>query len=98
MCVKVFRQINGCLATKDNRGPWGMCTTSTECRTVMTVVLMVMSGMDPCTIRVTWVGMVGMLGVGQSCALVELPQWTLWYVQCRVLRRRAFGISHSSLA
>jgi hypothetical protein len=32
----------------------------------MIVVLTVMSGMDPHTIRVTWVGMVGMLGVGQS--------------------------------
>jgi hypothetical protein len=29
---------------------------------------MVMSSMDPHTIRVTWVGMVGMLGVDQSCA------------------------------
>jgi hypothetical protein len=28
-----------------------------------------MSGMDPHTIRVTWDGMVGMLGVYQSCAL-----------------------------
>jgi hypothetical protein len=43
-----------------------MCTTSTESRTVMAVVLMVMSGMDPHTIRVTWVGMVGMLGVDES--------------------------------
>jgi hypothetical protein len=34
----------------------------------MTVVLMVMSGMDPHMIRVIWVGMVGMLGVSQSCA------------------------------
>jgi hypothetical protein len=30
-----------------------MCTTSTECRTVITVVLTVMSGMDPHTIRET---------------------------------------------
>jgi hypothetical protein len=30
----------------------------------MTIVLTVMSGMDPHTIRVTWVGMVEMLGVG----------------------------------
>jgi hypothetical protein len=29
----------------------------------MIVVLMVMSGMDPHTIRETWVGMVGLLGV-----------------------------------
>jgi hypothetical protein len=65
-CVKVFCQINGCLATKDNCDSWGMCTTSVECKTIITVMLTVMSGMDPHTIRVTWVGMVGMLGVGQS--------------------------------
>jgi hypothetical protein len=41
-----------------------MCTTSAECKTVMTTMLTVTSGMDPHTIRVTWVGMVGMLGVG----------------------------------
>jgi hypothetical protein len=40
---------------------------------VMTAVLTVMSGMDPHMIIVTWVGMVGMLRVGQSCAWVELP-------------------------
>jgi hypothetical protein len=34
----------------------------------MTVVLMVMSSMDPHTIRVTWVGMIEMFEVGQSCA------------------------------
>jgi hypothetical protein len=35
----------------------------------MTLVLTVMSGMDSHMIRVTWVGMVEMLGVGQSCLL-----------------------------
>jgi hypothetical protein len=35
------------VAAKDNRDSWGMCTTSVECKTVITVVLMVMSGMDP---------------------------------------------------
>jgi hypothetical protein len=35
----------------------------------MTVVLMVMSGKEPHTIIVTWIGMVGMLAVGQSCLL-----------------------------
>jgi hypothetical protein len=34
----------------------------------MIVVLTIMSGMDPHTIRESWIGMVGMLGVGQSCA------------------------------
>jgi hypothetical protein len=57
-----------CLATKDNLDSWGMCTISAECRTVLTAVLPVMSGMDPHTIRVTWIGMVGMMGIGRSCA------------------------------
>jgi hypothetical protein len=55
----VFHWINGCLATKDNRDSWAMCTTSAECKTVMTAVLMIMSGMDPHTITETWIGMVG---------------------------------------
>jgi hypothetical protein len=61
--------MNRCLATKDNHDSWGMCiTTSTECRTVMIAMLTVMSGMDPRMIRETCDGMVGMSGVGQSCA------------------------------
>jgi hypothetical protein len=34
----------------------------------MIVVLIVMSGMDPRMIRVTWIGMVGMLGWLVSCS------------------------------
>jgi hypothetical protein len=30
-----------------NHYSWGMCITSAECKTVITVVLTVMSGMDP---------------------------------------------------
>jgi hypothetical protein len=79
MHFQVFHQINGCLATKDNRDSWGMCTTSAECRTVMTAVLTVMSSMDPHTIRVTWIGMVWMLGWLVSLFFyVELSKWTLW--------------------
>jgi hypothetical protein len=55
------------METKNNCDSWGLCITSVECKTVMTDVLTVMSGMDSHTIRVTWVGMVEMLGVGQSC-------------------------------
>jgi hypothetical protein len=33
--------------SKDNRDSWGTCTTSVECRSVIIVVLTVMSGMDP---------------------------------------------------
>jgi hypothetical protein len=43
-------------AIKDDRDSWGLCTTSTECKTVITVMLVVMSGMDPHMIRGTWVG------------------------------------------
>jgi hypothetical protein len=38
---------NGYLASKDNHDSWGTCTTSAECKTVITVMLTVMSDMDP---------------------------------------------------
>jgi hypothetical protein len=69
--------------TKDNHNSWGMCITSIECRTAMIAVLMVMSGMDPHTIRVTWVGMVGMLKVGQPCILGRAT--TMDFVVCSML-------------
>jgi hypothetical protein len=46
-----------------------MFATSTECKTLLTAMLTVISGMDPHMIRVTWVGTVEMLGVCQSCLL-----------------------------
>jgi hypothetical protein len=33
--------------SEDNHDSWVTCTTSAECKTVITAVLMVMSGMDP---------------------------------------------------
>jgi hypothetical protein len=33
--------------SEDNHDSRGMCTTSVECKTVITAVLMVMSGIDP---------------------------------------------------
>jgi hypothetical protein len=33
--------------SEDNHDSWGMCTTSAECKTIITAVLTVMSGMDP---------------------------------------------------
>jgi hypothetical protein len=68
-CVKVLHRINGCLATKDNCDSWRMCATLVDSRTIMIVMLTVMSCMDPHTIRITCVGMVGKLGVGHSCTL-----------------------------
>jgi hypothetical protein len=49
---------NGYLAIKDDHDSWGMCTTSAECKTITTVMLTVMSSMDPHMISGTWVGLV----------------------------------------
>jgi hypothetical protein len=55
---KGTRLYNGYPAIKDDHDSWGTCTTSVECKTVITVVLTVMSGMDPHMISGTWVGLV----------------------------------------
>jgi hypothetical protein len=34
-------------AIQDDHDSWGMCTTSTECKTIITAMLTVMSDMDP---------------------------------------------------
>jgi hypothetical protein len=49
---------NGYPATEDDRDSWGTCTTSAECKTAITVVFTVMSGMDPHMISGTRVGLV----------------------------------------
>jgi hypothetical protein len=51
---------NGYLAIKDDHDSWGMCTTSKEHKTVITAMLMIMSGMDPHMISRTRVGLVGL--------------------------------------
>jgi hypothetical protein len=55
---KGTRLYDGYPAIKDNHDSWGMCTTSTEFKTIITVVLTVMSGMDPHMISGTRVGLV----------------------------------------
>jgi hypothetical protein len=50
--------------SEDNHDSWVTCTTSAECKTVITVVLTVMSGMDPHMIS-------GNTGFG----LVGLSKW-----------------------
>jgi hypothetical protein len=52
---------NGYPAIKDDHDSWRMCTTSVECKTVITVVLTVMSGMDPHMICRTRGGLVGLV-------------------------------------
>jgi hypothetical protein len=51
--------------TEDNHDSWVTCTTSAECKTVITVVLTVMSGMDPHMIS-------GNIGMGKGHVLVRL--------------------------
>src|ERR1041384_8766836 len=45
-CVRVS-SVQRHPAIRDNHDSWGMCTTSAECKTVITAVLTVKSGMDP---------------------------------------------------
>jgi hypothetical protein len=46
-CVRVLFGTKSIRLFKDNHDSWGMCTTFTEYKTVITVVLTVMSSMDP---------------------------------------------------
>jgi hypothetical protein len=46
-CVRVLVGIMSTRLSKDSNDSWVTCTTSTECKTVITVVLTVMSDMDP---------------------------------------------------
>jgi hypothetical protein len=55
---KCTRLYNGYPTIKDDRDSWGRCTTSAECKIVITAVLTVVSGMDPHMISGTWVGLV----------------------------------------
>jgi hypothetical protein len=55
---------NEYLAIQDDHDSWGMRTTSAKCKTVITVVLTVMSGMDPHMISGPWDGFWLRLGLG----------------------------------
>jgi hypothetical protein len=50
-CVGVLVGTTGIQLSEDNHDSWVLCTTSAECKTVITAVLTVMSGMDPHMIR-----------------------------------------------
>jgi hypothetical protein len=64
---KGTRLYNGYPAIKEDHDSWELCTTSTECKTVITAVLTVMSGMDPHMISRTWVGLVELGLVSLLC-------------------------------
>jgi hypothetical protein len=46
-CVRVLIGTTSIRLSKDNHDSWETCTTSIECKTIITVMLMVMSSMDP---------------------------------------------------
>jgi hypothetical protein len=58
--------------SEDNHDSWVMCTASAECKTVITAVLTVMSGMDPHMINLNlrWVWLV----------------WFGWFVKVDLIR------------
>jgi hypothetical protein len=47
MCVTVLVGTTSIRLSEDNHDSWVTCTTSAECKTVITALLTVMSGMDP---------------------------------------------------
>jgi hypothetical protein len=46
-CVRVLIGTMSIRLFEDNHDSWVMCTTSAECKTVITAMLTAMSGMDP---------------------------------------------------
>jgi hypothetical protein len=60
--------------SKDNHDSWETCTTTAECKTVIIVVLTVMSGMDPHMIS----GNLGWVFVKSGLGCVEVDFIRLW--------------------
>jgi hypothetical protein len=60
--------------SKNNHDSWGICTTFIECKTIITIVLMVMSGMDPHMIS----GNLGWVLVKSWLDCVEVGFLRLW--------------------
>jgi hypothetical protein len=60
--------------SKDNHDSWGTCTTSAECKIVITTVLTVMSSMDPHKIS----GNLGWVFVKSWLGHVEVGFIWLW--------------------
>jgi hypothetical protein len=65
-CVSVLISTTSIWLSEDNHNSWVTCTTSADCKTVITAVLTVMSGMDPQMISgntgfgLVWFGWVGL--------------------------------------
>jgi hypothetical protein len=64
-CVRVLIDTMSIWLSEDNHDSWVTCTSSAECKTVITVVLTIMSDMDPHMIS-------GNIGMGNGHVLVGL--------------------------
>jgi hypothetical protein len=89
-CVRVLVGTTSIWLSEDNHDSWVTCTTSAKCKTVITAVLTVMSGMDPHMISGNpgfgWVGLVGLLNwivLGCGSVTVKLHD----AIEVRTLRR-----------
>jgi hypothetical protein len=65
-CVRVLVGTTSIRLSEDNHDSWVTCTTSAKCKTIITAVLMVMSGMDP-----------HMISGNPGFGLVGLSKWIL---------------------
>jgi hypothetical protein len=54
-CVRLLIGTMSIRLSEDNQDSWVTCTSSAECKTVITVVLTVMSGMEP-EMSLVWFG------------------------------------------
>jgi hypothetical protein len=75
----------GIQISKDNHDSWVMCTTSVECKTVITAALTVMSGMDPHMIsgNLRWVLVKSLVG----CVKVGLlGSWSVMVRLCDAIK------------
>jgi hypothetical protein len=70
-CVRVLVGTTSIRLSEDNHDSWVTCTISAECKTVITAVLTVMSGMDPHMIS-------GNPGFGLG--------WFGWFVEVDLIR------------
>jgi hypothetical protein len=89
-CVRVLVGTTSIRLSEDNHDSWVMCTTSAERKTIIIVVLTVMSGMDPHMIswnlRLVWFGLVGLskwIILGGGSVTVRLRD----VIEVRTLRR-----------
>jgi hypothetical protein len=86
-CVRVLVGTTSIRLSEDNHDSWVTCTTSVECKTIITAVLTVMSGMDPRMISgIPGFGLVGLLKwilLGCGSVTVRLHD----VIEVRTLRR-----------